>query len=216
VYDRVGRRQDVQGWYEGPAVDLLVRHGRFAAARAVVEVGAGTGRLAARLLRDALPPWAAYRATDLSPVMVGIARQRLAPFGARATASLTDGAPPDGPPGSADRFVAAYVLDTLSEPAARGMLAAAHRLLRPGGLVCLASLGEGVGPLSRAVAAGWRAAYRVRPEWLGGCRPVSVRPLLDAGRWAVRFHARPAPYAVPSDVVVAEALGPERGRGAGG
>ena len=204
VYDRVGARQDRQGWYEDPATDLLVRHGGFAAARSVVEVGCGTGRLAARLLAEELPPDATYRALDLSPVMVGLARQRLAPFGDRATVTLTDGAPPDGPP--ADRFVTAYVLDALSDADARAMLRAAHRLLRPGGLVCVASLTDGAGPASRAVAAGWRAVYRVRPVWLGGCRPVRVRPLLDGGRWRVRSQARVAPWGVPSEVVVAEAL----------
>lgn len=204
VYDRVGARQDRQAWYEDVATDVLLRHGAFEDAGAVVEMGCGTGRLAAALLARS---GATYRGTDLSPVMVGLARARLAPFGRRAAVELVDGGPPPGPPGSADRFVAAYVLDTLSDADIAAAVGAAHRLLRPGGLLCLASLGGAAGGLPRAVAAAWAGVYRVRPDLVGGCRPVRVVPFLDPDRWAVR-HAEPvAPWGVPSEAVVAERRG---------
>ena len=44
VYDRIGAWQDTQAFYEGPALDALIAHGSFEDARAVFEVGCGTGR----------------------------------------------------------------------------------------------------------------------------------------------------------------------------
>lgn len=200
VYDRVGATQDKQGWYEDAATAVLIEHGDWQASGAIVEMGCGTGRLAASLLP--LAPEAAYTGTDLSPVMVGLARQRLSPFADRATVRLVNGGPASGEPGSCDRFVCAYVLDLLSERDARGTLDAAHRMLRPGGLLCLAGLGPGHTAVSRAVATGWRGLWRQRPEWVGGCRPVALAPLVGDG-WDVIVHARVAPWGVPSEALVA-------------
>lgn len=201
MYDRVGAKQNAQGWYEDAATDVLLARGDWRSARAVFEMGCGTGRLAAEILRRA--PEARYVGTDLSPAMVGLARERLAPFGDRATVRLVDGGPPEAPgEGAFDRFVAAYVLDLLSDEDARGTLAAAHAMLRPGGLLCLAGLAPGHTPLSRAVAAGWRGLWRIAPEAVGGCRPVALAPVVGAG-WEVVAHERVAPWGVPSEALVA-------------
>ena len=202
VYDRVGASQDRQGWYEDAAVAQAVARGGFETARSVVEIGCGTGRLAARLLGRHLPPGARMTASDPSPAMVALARQRLAAWAERAEVVEAFGVPPV-PPGSADRVVATYVLDLLSDADARRVVADAHRALAPGGRLVLAGLSAGTGPLSRAVAAGWRAVWTLRPTWIGGCRPVEVRPLLDDGQWEVVHHGRVAPRAVPSESLVA-------------
>jgi trans-aconitate methyltransferase len=47
VYDRVGRAQDWQRFYEDAATADLVAHAGFDAAHSIVELGCGTGRLAA-------------------------------------------------------------------------------------------------------------------------------------------------------------------------
>lgn len=202
VYDRVGASQDRQAWYEDAAVDQAVAHAAFGSARAVVEVGCGTGRLAARLLARELPPDARLTASDPSPVMAGLARRRLAAWAGRAGVVEAFGVP-DVAPGSADRVVAAYVLDLLSDADARRVVADARRALAPGGRLVLAGLSAGTGPLSRTVAAGWRAVWGVRPSWVGGCRPVEVGPLLDGRLWEVVHHGRVAPWGVPSESLVA-------------
>ena len=202
VYDRVGASQDRQGWYEDAAVDLAVARGAFGEAVRVVEVGCGTGRLAARLLRSELSADATLLASDPSPVMAGLARHRLAAFGDRAEVVEAFGLP-DVPARSVDRVVSTYVLDLLSDADARRLVSDAHRALAPGGRLVLAGLSAGTGPLSRAVAAGWRAVWRARPALVGGCRPVEAAPLLDRRRWDVAFHGRVAPWGVPSEAVVA-------------
>ncbi len=80
VYDRIARAQDWQRFYEDAATAELVAHAGFDNAHAVVELGCGTGRFAAALLAGRLPPDASYVGVDLSPRMVALASERLAPL----------------------------------------------------------------------------------------------------------------------------------------
>ena len=205
VYDRIGRLQDSQAFYEDRAVESLVQNARFERAERVLEFGCGTGRFAQRLLSRSLPPTARYRALDLSPEMVRLARERLAPFGARAEVALTDGSPPTGEPASSrDRFVSNYVLDLLSEDAIAAVIREAHRILEPGGLLGLVGLSTGCTALSRAVSRLWSRLHALRPALLGGCRPLELLPFLAGARWRTLHHEKLAAFGVASEVVVAE------------
>jgi ubiquinone/menaquinone biosynthesis C-methylase UbiE len=205
VYDRIGARQDTQGFYENPALDVLLRHGAFGEATRVFELGCGTGRVAELLLATHLPPTASYRGIDLSPTMIDLARRRLERFGARADVALSSGAPPrDEPSAAYDRFLSTYVLDLLSDADITAMLGEAQRMLRAGGLLCLTSLSTGCGPASRLVARAWTAVHRWHPALVGGCRPIELLPCLAPAAWAVRHVERLAPFGVPSEAVVAE------------
>lgn len=166
IYDGFGARQDGQGWYEDAAFDVLVSGGAFASARSVVELGCGTGRLAERLLRDELSADAGYLGLDISATMVALAAERLRRWPEQAMVRQTDGGF-DLP--TADRIVAAYVLDLLSESDIDAFLTAARGALAPGGRLCLAGLAE-QGPLNRL----WALAYRLTPRRLGGCRPMPL------------------------------------------
>jgi ubiquinone/menaquinone biosynthesis C-methylase UbiE len=204
VYDRIGRLQDTQRVYEGRAVDALVAAGDFAGARAVVEVGCGTGALAARLLGHDLPATAQYVAVDLSPRMAAIARTRLAPFGERVTIRVGDAAeriPVDD--GCADRVVSAYVFDLLSPERAAALLAEARRALAPDGLLCVVSLTQPHGTTGRVLFAGWERLWSLRPQLVGGCRPVDLLPLLDGAVWRVESARVETAFAISSQVVVA-------------
>ena len=151
-YDRMGRRQDWQRLYEGRAIAGLLRHGAFGSARKVFELGCGTGALAKTLLSQHLPAEARYVGVDISPVMVGLAQQRLAPFGERVRVFQSDGTFDFSRyVCRCDRFVAAYVLDLLSPTAICQLLAQAHAILKPNAKLCLISLTEGCTPLSRTV-----------------------------------------------------------------
>jgi ubiquinone/menaquinone biosynthesis C-methylase UbiE len=205
TYDRIGGFQDRQSFYEDPATDLLVAHGDFASARAVVEIGCGTGRLAARLLREHLPATATYLGLDVSPVMVGLASERLHPFGDRARVQLVDG---NGHipvvNGRADRVVATYVLDLLAPEDAVTLLDEAHRVLHHDGLLASAGLTEGTTTLTRAVSHAWRAVWRRWPSLVGGCRPVDVTAWLPQRRWQVTYRETVCTWGICSDVLVAE------------
>ena len=140
-YDRAGSFQDKQGFYEDVALDALVAHGGFAAARSVLEVGCGTGRFAQRLLEDHLSASARYVGIDISATMVGLAKGRLAGWSDRAEVRQTGGgfdyAALGGP---FDRAVCTYVFDLLSPADIAAALAGIHAALAPGGLLCAAGL----------------------------------------------------------------------------
>ncbi len=204
MYDRIGRGQDTQAFYEAPAVDALIAHGAFDGASTLFEIGCGTGRVAERLLRGPVPPDAQYVGADLSPTMVEIARDRLAAFGDRTEIVQTDGGFSfDRPDASQDRVLATYVLDLLSPVDIRALLAEAHRLLAPAGRLCLAGLTWGEHSLGRLVANAWAAVHALRPEWVGGCRPLRADRHLRSERWAVHHREVVRAWGIPSEVVVA-------------
>jgi ubiquinone/menaquinone biosynthesis C-methylase UbiE len=164
AYDRIGRLQDTQAFYERAATCRLAEFGGFDQARSVLELGCGTGRFGARLLRHRLPSTARYRGVEISPKMASLARRRLARWAPRAEVVLID--PPGrvlpGIDGQFDRFVACYVLDLLTFAYAGTVLAEASRLLGPGGLLCLVSLTHGVNRTGRVVSESWETIFERR------------------------------------------------------
>ena len=217
-YDRFGRKQDSQGFYEDPALDDLIAHASLRDAQSVFEFGCGTGKLAARLLAQRLSSAASYRGCDISPVMVGLARRRLEAYGERAQVTLSDGTvrfPCRDQ--SVDRVISTYVLDLLSEADIGRFFAEARRVVMPGGLVCLASLTGGVSLPSRIVSSLWMAVFRVSPALVGGCRPIHLDSFVDRHGWGVAHQRVVTPFAVPSEVLVLAAVatannGPRRTR----
>lgn len=203
-YDKMGLRQDTQAFYEDPATRLLLQHGDFERAQRVFELGCGTGRFAALLLADYLPAEATYLGVDLSPRMIGLARERLEGYGPRAEVRLTDGeiVIPESS-ASFDRFVSNYVLDLLSEDDIRSVLGEAHRLLVPDGLLCLAGLSTGSGLLSKGVAWMISRVHSLSPRLVGGCRPLELCRFLADERWQLRMRQPVAPFGIPSEAIVA-------------
>lgn len=205
TYDRIGGWQDTQAFYEDPATARVLRHGDFGSAASVFEFGHGTGRFALRLLEEHLPATARYRGIDVSPKMVRLARRRLAPFAPRAEVALSEGgAPVDQLAEAYDRWLSTYVFDVLSEEDIRAVLREAHRMLRPGGLLCSTVLSSGIGPVSRTVAGAVRWIHARRPALFGGCRPLDLLAFLPESQWHPRHHSKVVAFGVPSEVVVAE------------
>jgi len=92
-YDQFGPKQDLQRIYEDPAIEVLLEYASFQTACAVVELGCGTGRLAARLLEELLPEDSKYLGLDISETMIDLAHGRVAPWGDRARVQRTHGSP---------------------------------------------------------------------------------------------------------------------------
>ena len=204
LYDRFGSRQDSQKFYEDAATDELVARSQFDEAVSVFEFGCGTGRFAGGLLCRHLPARARYLGVDVSTTMVELARQRLRDWPDRAEVLLTEGSVRlDVADNCCDRFVSNYVLDLLSEEDIRGLLAEAYRILERRGRLCLAGLAPGHTALSRILTWSWRLVHRLRPQLLGGCRPLDIGPFLSPERWQVEFDGRVCRSGIPSAIVVA-------------
>ncbi len=168
-YDRFGRRQDRQSFYERRPIDRMVELGDFGSAEAVVEFGCGTGTFAQRLMDEELPSNATYAGFDLSETMTKMTRRRLVPYGARVSVTRTDGRPRIPlPPDSCDRFVSNYVLDLLPIGDITRTLDQAYKVLRPDGLLCLTSLTFGTNALSKMTIAVWLAVHSLKPSLVGG------------------------------------------------
>jgi ubiquinone/menaquinone biosynthesis C-methylase UbiE len=208
-YDRLGSGQDTQASYEAPALEELIRHAQFETASSVVEFGVGTGRLAARLLSDFLPSTALYRGLDLSPTMVRLASERLARWGERAHVLQTDGTIRlPFPDSGVDRVITTYVLDLLSDSDIRQFIREAHRVLVSGGLLAIACLTPAFTPGARVLQAFWSALFRLHPAIVGGCRPLQLDTYLRAPAWEICHSGRVVRLGMPSQVIVARAVGP--------
>ena len=204
VYDRIGRAQDSQRFYEDAATIELASHAAFGDARAVVELGCGTGRFAARLLDELLPATGTYLGVDVSPHMVTLATERLAPWSDRATVELAaaeERVPM--PDESADRVVSNYVFDLLSPEATTSALDEAHRVLAPGGLLCAAGLTPGEGGLAHLVSRAWKSVWMRAPVLVGGCRPIRVADRLDPARWELRNRRVVVAWGIASEALIA-------------
>jgi len=184
-YDRLGSAQDWQRFYENPAINELIAHAAFDSAHSVFEFGCGTGALAARMLQHHVPADARYVGLDISGTMVSLARERLEPWSKGARVYQTDGSPCIREPDRTfDRFVSTYVLDLLAPDFIERLLSEAHRLLVPGGKLCLVSLTFGTSRLSRAVCLGWQRLWRLSPAIVGGCRPIELLDYLRSECWS--------------------------------
>ncbi len=206
-YDAFGAKQDGQQFYEGRALADLVPHLELANARSVIELGCGTGRFAAELLGTQLTAGARSLGHDSSDPLVRLARARVAAFGARAEIRKTDGTPRlDAADASCDRFLSTYVLDLLSADDIGVVLAEAHRVTTPGGRLGLVSLTHGCTAPSRALMWIWARIHGMKPALVGGCRPLRVGEFLAAAHWRVQHRNVVTPFAIPSEIIVAERL----------
>lgn len=187
-YDRFGMKQDRQP-FEEDAIARLLEIGRFSTAQSVLEFGCGTGKAAVNILRNRLPASATYTGIDASSTMVGITRERLAPFGSRASVQQSDGAMQlPFANASFDRFLSSYVLDLLSEADIAQLVAEARRVLVPGGLLVVTSLTHGRRLHEKLIEQVWMTGFRIRPNLVGGCRPIRIHQFVPPHKGWTHLH----------------------------
>jgi ubiquinone/menaquinone biosynthesis C-methylase UbiE len=203
-YDRFGRKQDWQSFYENRALQALIDNANFPQANAVTEFGCGTGRFAERLLATHLAAEATYWGCDISTTMVDLAAKRVRPYGDRATIVQTNGDTDLPLPDQRfDRFVSTYVLDILTDADIRRVIEEANRVLRSEGLIGLVSITDGANPFSRRVMSAWKRIHKLRPSLVGGCRPISLLTYVTPPDWEIVHHGSVVAFGITSEVVVA-------------
>lgn len=200
IYDRIGKWQDTQAFYEDPALDVLLRHGNFAEAKRIYEAGCGTGRVAARLLGDVMSENAFYVGTDVSERMIAIARERTESHRnaliVRADITKYD-------PGVVDRILSLFVVDLMQDAAIAQFLRRAHGSLVQGGLLCVAGLANGDRGAPRFISETWKRVHDVAPGLVGGCRPRAITPHLDSKHWRIVHVEHQTRFGISSEAVVA-------------
>ncbi len=204
MYDRIGRLQDWQAVYEGRAIREVIQLGSFDSAKSILEFGCGTGAFAAKLFRTCLPSVCRYVGIDVSPRMVRLATAQLKAWAERTAIRLSDGSPGlHEADGAFDRFVSNYVFDLLAPEYAAIIISEAHRVLNSSGKLCLVSLGCGASGPPRIATVLWDRVWRLKPELVGGCRPLDLCSLLMAEQWSIDHHVKLVSFAIPSEVIVA-------------
>jgi ubiquinone/menaquinone biosynthesis C-methylase UbiE len=203
-YNRFGKKQDTQSFYEDAALDVLIAHADFEAAANVFELGCGTGRFASRMLSKHLNSSASYLGVDLSPTMVGLARERIAPYADRARVVQTNGSMRfPAADRSVDRVVSTYVFDLLSESDMSQAFSESKRVLSANGRLCLVSLTFGSTLISKFVSATWSQIFRLHAPLVGGCRPIQLEPALGQHDWSIDYRNVIVKWGVPSEVLIA-------------
>jgi ubiquinone/menaquinone biosynthesis C-methylase UbiE len=202
VYDRWARHYDL--WskpFESRAhrrvLELAAPHDE----ERVLEVAVGTGTTLVALA-------AANRGgltvgVDASLPMLVRARQRASRVEAEPPLLLADARNLPLPAETFDVVVNCYVLDLLSLEDIRAVLDEFRRVLRPGGRLVVATMGEG----SRLLMALWNWVYRRRPALVGGCRSLHAAPLLAEAGFADVATERIVQLGFGSEVVAARKPG---------
>ncbi|MDA7949416.1 MAG: class I SAM-dependent methyltransferase [Hyphomicrobiaceae bacterium] len=209
-YEANAAKQDSQAWYEDEAFRVLIACADFGGAREILEVGCGTGRLAEILLRDQLPSDARYTGIDIAPAMLARAAKRLSPFAPQVTLKpgdvtlgLTAGT------ATLDRVVATYLFDLLSPAHSKNLISEFHRVLKPDGLMCLASMTPQTSDGDTTILTQiWRLVQKRWPWLVGGCRPVELHALLDDKTWKVMANETVSPKGVISQILIARKIDP--------
>lgn len=161
-WDRVARRYAAARIADEAGYERTLARTRplLPPAARVLEIGCGTGTTALRLA----PACAHYRATDVSPRMLAIARDRLAAQPVPALQfELADAdappAPANGPFDAVLAFNVLHLVDSLD-----GTLAACAAMLRPGGLlICKTPCLHEMNPLIPHLALPIARALRLAP-----------------------------------------------------
>jgi predicted O-methyltransferase YrrM len=153
-------------------------------ARAVVEIGTGTGVSSLWLLRG-LAPDAVLTSIDIEPDHQAMARQSFAAAGfAPSRARLIAGAAREMLPRLADGAYDLVFIDGDIEEYAYGV-SAAHRLLSPGGVMIVNNaLADGLDVRGRLIITELTAYLRDTPDWSATLLPVGAGLLCATKAWS--------------------------------
>ncbi len=148
----------------------------------VLEVALGTGRLFLEILQTRGLKRSV--GVDLSTRMLGRALHRVLSLHPDPGLCRADARQLPFPSRTFDVVLCCYMLDLLAEEDIRGVLGEFHRILKPDGRASLLVMAE----QARVFNAIWMWGYRHAPVLVGGCRPVALAPLLEAGGWRLDLH----------------------------
>lgn len=199
-FDRFGIGLDLLNLIDFNAYTALIASANMSQSRNVLDFGCGRGIFAYRLLRQ-FPNVVNLVAVDLSHRCTGITQNRLSGFGnAKCYVGSLEQISADS---HFDRIFCSFVLDTMPVDEIAVVLDRFHRLLEPGGLVCLLSASPGVTRLSRLVMNAWQSLYALNPQLVGGTQVISMKPFLQPAGLSLLKFSQVVSCGFCSEVVIA-------------
>ncbi|MFN7972101.1 MAG: methyltransferase domain-containing protein [Acidobacteriota bacterium] len=199
IYDRLAPFYDL--W-----ADLTEVKARRAALEAaairdgerILEVAVGTGLAFEEVLRRNPGGWS--EGIDLTPGMLRRAEARARRLGARSfRLSLGDATRLPHEDGAFDLVLNSYMFDLLPEAQFAVVLHEMHRVLRPGGRIVLVNMTAGERFWHRLA----ESVYRVSPRLMGGCRPVTLAPYVEAAGFRGVRRTIVTQLTFPSEILTA-------------
>ncbi len=170
----------------------LIEVAKIGAGQDVLDLGCGTGTLAL-MVRQACPQ-ARVSGMDIDTRILAIARRKIARANADISLQQGSATDPPFPAASFDRILTTLMLHHLSTAQKRETLAAARRLLRPGGELHIADWGKPHNALMRVASLGFRlldggegTAVNVRGEIPAMVKDAGFDSVAETERWMTPF-----------------------------
>ncbi|HTM19930.1 MAG TPA: methyltransferase domain-containing protein [Kofleriaceae bacterium] len=198
VYARVARVYDL--WAAATESRARARTLELAGIRdgeRILEIAVGTGGTFAEVVRRI--PGGTNTGIDLTPEMLARARAKAEATGVPHTLEVGDATALSFADGAFDLVLNAYMFDLLPEGDFARVLGEMRRVLRPGGRLVLTNMARGRHLRHRV----YELVYRLRPELLGGCRGVELRPHLQAAGFRVDHEEYLSQLGFPTEILVA-------------
>ncbi|MCJ7558691.1 MAG: methyltransferase domain-containing protein [Gammaproteobacteria bacterium] len=162
----------------------------------VLEVAVGTGLAFVEILKA--NPSGRNEGVDLTEAMLARADRKASRTGIESyRLRVGDAYCLDYPDDSFDVLINNYMFDLLPERDFLTVLGEFKRVLRPGGRLAVVNMTEG----TRWYNGVWDRLYRISPALLGGCRPVSVLPLMRQCGYQQTTREYISQFTFPSEVI---------------
>lgn len=136
---------------DSPVYSRLIRLGGLDHCGSILELGAGVGTLAKKILRRNQQPDLRLVLLEVSTSNLAVLQRRFRDCPRHVALKQVVGDPPyEFAEGTFDRFVSCFVIEVMDEAHRARNIAEAHRLLKPGGLFCCMAVTRGNSWVSRA------------------------------------------------------------------
>ena len=203
VYRRIAPSYDLWAWLtETNARDRCLQMAAIQDGEDVLEVAVGTGLAFEKIL--ALTPSGRNEGIDLTEAMLDRARKKARRSGStNYRLQVGDAYDLDFADNSFDVLVNNYMFDLLPERDFPAVLREFGRVLRPGGRLAMVNMTQG----ERWYNGTWERIYQINPALLGGCRGVTLLPLLGECGFRQASREYVSQMTFPSEIVSATATG---------
>lgn len=197
VYGKIAPLYDFWGWLtETKARDRCLELAAIQDGEEVLEVAVGTGLAFVRILEA--NPSGRNEGIDLTARMLDRAERKASRTGLENyRLRVGDAYDLDFPDDSFDVLVNNYMFDLLPERDFLTVLEEFKRVLRPGGRLAMVNMTQGHRWYNRI----WGLIYQMNPALLGGCRAVSILPLLQSCGFRHTTREYISQFTFPSEVV---------------
>ena len=201
LYTKIAPLYDMWAWLtERDARNRCLELAGIRDGEDVLEVAVGTG-LAFREILEANPS-GRNEGIDLTAAMLARAEKKAARAGHdNYRLRVGDACALDFASDSFDVVISNYMFDLLPERDFPTVLEEFKRVLRPGGRLALVNMTPG----QRWYNDVWNRLYRMNPALLGGCRPVSLLPLVRQCGFQSATREYVSQFAFPSEVIFGKA-----------